>query len=162
MKNPMKILLAILTSLSLNPVAQAADLSGPRLGFTHIAKPSQRFLSDRGYGKIEFVSQFGWQVERTFFSIDNGPEGTAALVLLVGGAEQGFLLPSASWVVGMRSYSGYELVAGPNVSISGIGLAIAAGKTFRVGQINVPINLSLVTSRLGPRISLLFGFNSAQ
>jgi hypothetical protein len=105
------------------------------------------------------VSQFGWQFEKR---IKTGPNGLTAVnewVLLVGGAEQGVLLPSVSWLVGLRTGSGMEFGVGPNVTPVGVALAMAAGVTFSSGALNVPVNVAVVPSKAGVRVSLLTGFN---
>jgi hypothetical protein len=62
-------------------------------------------------------------------------------------------------MVGMRTANGTELGVGPNVSASGVALAIAAGTTLRAGFLNVPVNFAVVPSRQGMRISFLTGFS---
>jgi hypothetical protein len=41
-----------------------------------------------------------------------------------------------------------------------MGIAIAAGVTARVGNLNVPFNVAVVPSANGPRFSFLLGFNA--
>jgi hypothetical protein len=141
--------------------AQAASLSGPRLGFT--------FLSDGIVGRLKddasinvspVVTQFGWQFEKQFYSTENGPTAVTEWVVLVGGLEQGVVLPSVSWLVGMRTMKGAEFGIGPNITPVGAALAVAAGVTFRAGGLNVPVNVAVVPSKSGVRVSLLAGFNT--
>ena len=73
--------------------------------------------------------------------------------------EQGVTLPSASWMVGLRSPSGVEFGIGPNVTPAGVALAVAGGVTFRSGALNVPITFAVVPSKDGMRVSMLTGFN---
>jgi hypothetical protein len=40
-----------------------------------------------------------------------------------------------------------------------VALAFAAGVTFRSGILNVPVNVAVVPSKDGTRISMLTGFN---
>jgi hypothetical protein len=143
------------------PVEQPASLSGPRLGFT--------FLSDGIVGRLKddarinvspVVTQFGWQFEKQFYSTESGPTAVTDWVVLVGGLEQGVVLPSVSWLVGMRTMKGAEFGIGPNITPVGAALAVAAGKTFRAGALNVPVNLAIVPSKSGVRVSLLAGFNT--
>ena len=49
------------------------------------------------------------------------------------------MLPSLSWLVGVRTADGFELGVGPNITPVGTALAAAMGKTFRVGILNVPV-----------------------
>lgn len=141
------------------PVARTVSLAGPRIGVT--------MLTDRMVAKIQDdanlsvrngISQFGWQFERQFYAKGDGPTVLNEWVLLAGGLDQGVLLPSLSWMVGVRSHEGTEIGVGPNVSASGVGLVIAAGITMRAGVLNVPMNVAVVPSRLGPRVSVLTGF----
>jgi hypothetical protein len=37
-------------------------------------------------------------------------------------------------------------------------LAVAGGVTFRAGNLNVPMNVAIVPSRVGTRVSVLTGF----
>jgi hypothetical protein len=105
------------------------------------------------------MSQFGWQKERRFLSTPTGWTGVHEFVVLVGGVDQGVFLPSFNWLVGARTSSGIEFAAGPNVTAAGVALAMAGGVTFRTGNLNIPVNLALVPSKEGSRISMLVGFN---
>ena len=60
----------------------------------------------------------------------------------------------------MRTRSGTEFGAGPNLSPAGGAIVLAAGKTFRAGALNLPVNLAVVPSASGVRVSLLCGFNT--
>ena len=92
----------------------------------------------------------------------------------------------------MRAKSGFEGALGPNLSLTGVGMVLAVGYTFKTGNLNVPINLSFVPGKsktheegggwvwdnetgtetfvpassidytTGSRISLTLGFNLAQ
>lgn len=139
---------------------QPISLSGPRFGLTLLSS------GIRG-GVVEFtgdniapvVTQFGWQWEKRFFTLDGGPTGVSEWVLLVGGLEQSVFLPSLTWLVGIRSTRGAEIGIGPNVTPAGAALALAGGVTLQSGPIFFPINLAVVPSRSGIRVSLLTGFN---
>jgi hypothetical protein len=48
---------------------------------------------------------------------------------------------------------------GPNVTPAGVALALAAGTTFQVGAMNVPVNVAVVPSKAGMRVSILSGFS---
>jgi hypothetical protein len=58
----------------------------------------------------------------------------------------------------VRTHDGAEFGIGPNVTPAGVALALAAGLTVRAGVINVPMNLAVVPSQAGTRISVLTGF----
>ena len=135
------------------------SLSGPRFGFTLLSDGIVEKLKDDDIDVGSAVTQFGWQFEKRFYARENGPMGVTQWVLLVGGLEQGVVLPSMSWLVGIRSAKGAEVGVGPNVTPAGAALAVAVGVTFREGALNFPVNLAVVPSRSGVRVSLLAGFN---
>lgn len=138
------------------------NLSGPRVGVTFLSPGVVRSLRrDPGVG-IDIgsaVSQFGWQQEKRFYSGQNGLTAVTEWVVLFGGFEQGLVIPSFSWLVGVRTVKGVEFAVGPNLSPTGAALAAAAGVTFRSGNLNFPVNLAVVPSKSGVRVSMLAGFN---
>ena len=148
------------TQTQLPPVARTANLSGPRFGLTLLSDGTVAKLKDRSI-ELErpFVSQFGWQFEKQFYSRSGGLAAVNEWVLLLGGLEQGVALPSVSWIVGLRSSGGAEFGLGPNVTPAGVALALAAGITFRSGALNVPVTFAVVPSQAGTRVSLLTGFS---
>ena len=95
------------------------------------------------------MSRYGWQ--------STGP--TWVFVPLIGGLDQGVAIPSLSWMVGLRTRDGAEFGIGPNITPAGVALAVAGGVTFRAGTLNVPMNVAVVPSKVGTRISVLTGFN---
>lgn len=164
------------------------SFSGPRIGFTYITSgTSADYLAARG--KNQGITQFGWQFEGRLFTVE-GFSGLIEFVPLIGGMEQGIIIPSASCLLGLRSSgkTSFEFALGPNFSISpnykgdtegAVGLVLAAGTSFKKGNINFPINIAVVPSigskhdiydvttktttsqsfQTGWRISLLVGFN---
>jgi len=137
------------------------SLSGPRIGMTYLSPGVVDSINEDFNKDINpMVSQFGWQFEKRFMSSDTGATAVTEWVLLFGGVDQGVVIPSLSWLVGMRTVSGIEIAAGPNLSAAGTGIAIAAGVTARVGNLNVPFNVAVVPSEHGPRFSFLLGFNA--
>ena len=145
------------------PVPDVMKLSGPRVGVTFLSDGIVRKLHEDFAGDFDgvgsVISQFGWQWEKRFYSVENGPTAVTELVLLFGGMEQGVVIPSLSWLVGARTAKGVEFAVGPNFTPVGVGLAVAAGVNFPVGHLNVPVNLAVVPSKSGVRVSLLAGFN---
>lgn len=143
------------------PVAvQPLSLSGPRMGITYLSPGIEAKAEELvAQGVAPVVTQFGWQWETRFFSIEDGPTGVSEWVLLAGGLEQGLFLPSLTWLVGLRSSQGAEFGVGPNVTPAGAALAFAGGITLRNGPINFPLNAAIVPSRDGVRVSFLAGFN---
>ena len=148
------------TQTQLPPVARTANLSGPRFGLTLLSDGTVAKLKDRSI-ELErpFVSQFGWQFERQFFTRDSGVTMVTEWVGLVGGLDQSVLLPSLSWMVGVRTRDGAEFGVGPNVTPAGTALVLATGVTFRTGAMNIPVNAAVVPSKAGTRFTLLTGFS---
>ena len=68
------------------------------------------------------------------------------------------MLPSLSWMMGLRTRDGAEFGIGPNITPTGVALAVAGGITVRTGSINIPMNFAVVPSKEGMRVSMLTGF----
>ncbi len=147
-------------SLEFRPARQV-NLTGPRVGFTFILGALADTLKSR-YSASPFITQFGWQFEHRLIATESGLTGLTEVVPLIGGLEQGLFLPSLSFLVGLRTPAGSEFGFGPNVSLSGAAYVFASGVTKRYGELYFPINVSLILSRKGIRVSLLFGFNSVK
>jgi hypothetical protein len=155
--------------------------SGPRIGFTVIG---DGWAADEIHdlGKNPFITQFGWQFETQIFTLQDGMAGLFEFVPLIGGIEQGMFLPSASALMGIRGKNGTEFAFGPNLSVTGAGMVIAVGTSFRKENVYFPINLAVLPSvsqkrwvdkwdpasqttievrervKTGVRVSLLIGF----
>ena len=144
------------------PFARRIDLSGPRFGVSFLSPgivDKIALESEQQVGTV--VTQFGWQFEKRFGGGGGtGLTGVTEWILLVGGMEHGAFLPSVNWLVGLRTRSGTEFGVGPNVSPAGAAIVLAVGKTFRSGALNLPVNLAVVPSASGVRVSLLCGFNT--
>lgn len=134
--------------------------SGPRFGLTFLGGALTDSLQSRHRIDVApVITQFGWQFERQFASVEGGPVALNEWVLLVGGLDQGAFLPSLSWLVGIRFPNQLEFGVGPNLTPAGVALAWSAGMTFRAGALAVPVNVALVPSKYGMRSSILTGFN---
>lgn len=145
---------------NLPPIAKTADLSGPRFGLTLLADGVVKKLEEeRAISVGPHISQFGWQFEKQFYTKDSGVTMVTEWVALIGGLEQSVALPSLSWMVGVRTRDGAEFGLGPNISPTGAGLVLATGMTFRTGALNVPVNVAVVPSKSGARVSVLTGFS---
>jgi hypothetical protein len=149
---------ATLHPQELPPVAKTVDLSGPRYGFTFLSDGIVNKLNERDITVKNGISQFGWQFERQFYSKDDGLTVLNEWVVLAGGLDQGLVLPSLSWLVGMRTRDGAEFGIGPNITPAGVALAIATGVTMRAGVLNIPMTFAVVPSQSGVRVSMLSGF----
>jgi hypothetical protein len=141
------------------PRVREVDLSGPRMGFTSLSQGAVDRLQENNVTVSPLITQFGWQFEKRFFSKENGVTAVNEWVVLAGGLEQGVVLPSVSWIVGMRTKEGAEFGVGPNVTPLGVALVVAGGVTIRTGAFNIPMNVAMVPSKSGTRISVLTGFN---
>jgi hypothetical protein len=141
------------------PPLKMVNLSGPRFGVTSLSAGVVETLQDRQIEVGSTITQFGWQFEKQFYSKQGGVAALHEFVFLVGGLEQGVVLPSLNWMVGLRSPTGAEFGIGPNLTPAGVALALAGGVTFRSGALNVPMTVAFVPSKAGTRISVLTGFN---
>ena len=152
-----RILLTLALGLGLLTAnAQIEKLAGPRLGFTFIsAGPIADVLNEGFDNDIEmngttggaFTTLYGWQWESRF--ADGGGEivGIVEWIVLVGGMEKGMFLPSASSIIGARMGNGLEFGVGPNLSLSGIGMVFGVGYNFKSGNLNLPINISVIPGK---------------
>lgn len=160
-KFPGLLIVIILFSYAINLQAQQIKLSGPRVGYTILGGESAELLEEE-FGAKPVITQFGWQIERKFFTLESGSSGLVENVILLGGLEQGILIPSWSGIIGFRDANGTEFGLGPNISPAGIGLTFAVGVTLNIeDKVNIPFNLA-VSPINGIRISLLTGFNSVR
>jgi hypothetical protein len=140
------------------PPARTLSLAGPRFGVTSLSPGVIDKLAERNLVVKPMITQFGWQAEKQFFTRDSGVSAVNEWVLLLGGLDQGVVLPSLSWMVGLRTREGAEIGVGPNITPAGVALAFAGGVTFRTGVMNVPMNFAIVPSKDGMRMSFLTGF----
>jgi hypothetical protein len=129
--------------------------SGPRIGLTYIAPgTSADYLSDRG--KRPLVTQFGWQFEGRLFTVDE-TSGIIEFVPMIGGLEQGLFIPSASFLLGVRTGTRFviEFAIGPNFSVVSdyygnrkgfAGVVLALGTSLKKGNVYFPITIAYVPS----------------
>ena len=141
------------------PLTKTIGLGGPRVGFTSLSPGVIETLKGNGFEVRPLMTQFGWQFEKQFYSKGSGLSALNEWVVLVGGLEQGLVVPSLNWIVGLRTREGAEFGVGPNLTPAGAALAVAAGVTFRAGALNIPMNVAMVPSKDGVRVSVLSGFN---
>lgn len=133
-----------------DPHQRGLSLGGPRFGASYLQGGGLKKLRDAIHeakpdaGEIDPVmTQFGWQIEYRMFRTSSGVTALTELIPLVGGMDQGLALPSATWLVGMRSRRGWELGFGPNVGIDGVSMMGGLGYTADLGGINVPLNVAV-------------------
>ena len=138
---------------------RAVSLSGPRFGFTALGDGVVEKLAERDIIIRPSITQFGWQFENQITGLGGGLTAVNEWVVLAGGLEQGVAIPSVSWLVGLRTQEGTEFGVGPNITPAGVALAFAAGVTIKAGSLNIPMNIAVVPSKHGTRISFMTGFN---
>ena len=138
---------------------QTVNLSGPRFGLSLLADGVVDKLAERNLTVGSHVSQFGWQFEKQFFTKDSGLTMVSEWVALVGGLDQSVAIPSVSWLVGVRTRDGAEFGVGPNITPAGTALVLATGMTFRTGSFNIPVNVAVVPSKSGSRVTILTGLS---
>jgi hypothetical protein len=136
------------------------SLSGPRFGVTFLNQATLDTLAEHEVEVGPMITQFGWQFEKRAYGASEGLSVLNEWIFLLGGLDQGVALPSVTWMVGLRTKEGAEVGIGPNLTPLGFGLALAAGTTFRAGALNVPVNVAIVPSKAGVRVSVLTGFNT--
>ncbi|NVO83651.1 hypothetical protein [Hymenobacter terrestris] len=134
------------------------NLSGPRIGFT-VLTGGAADKAREDFRLNPFLTQFGWQFETRIFRLSSGLAGLVEVVPLIGGLEQGKFIPSLNALVGIRGPKGFEFGLGPNITPAGANIALAIGTSFKVEDVNFPVNLAVVPGNGGVRFSLLLGFN---
>jgi len=154
-----RILLTLALGLGLLTAnAQIEKLAGPRVGVTFISPgPIADFLHDgfdfdgdeEQYGSTgpAITTLYGWQWESRFADGGGQIVGIVEWIVLVGGMEKGMFLPSASSIIGARMDNGLEFGVGPNLSLSGIGMVFGVGYNFKSGNLNLPINISVIPGK---------------
>ena len=155
-----RILLTLALGLGLLTAnAQIEKLAGPRIGFTYItAGPIADVLHEGfdfdedesgGFGSTgpAFTTLYGWQWESRFADGGGQIVGIVEWIVLVGGMEKGKFLPSASSIIGARMENGLEFGVGPNLSLAGIGMVFGVGYNFKSGNLNLPINISVIPGK---------------
>src|SRR4029450_10566077 len=99
-------------------------------GLTLLADGVVKKLEERDIKVGPHISQFGWQFEKQFYTRDSGVTMVTEWVGLVGGLEQSVVLPSLSWMVGVRTRDGAEFGIGPNATPAGRRGGLAHGMTL--------------------------------
>ncbi|MEM7415287.1 MAG: hypothetical protein AAF389_07310 [Gemmatimonadota bacterium] len=149
------------------PTMRHLKLSGPRFGMTTFTGAVAE--ARRSAGSAPVMSQFGWQFETQIAASQTGGQALLEWVFLVGGWEDGSVTGSLTWLAGYRLPSGFEVGAGPSLSVhegqtirdpiaATTSMVVAAGATAPVGQVRVPANIAVAFARGGPRITLLLGW----
>ena len=155
---------------------QIQSMEGPRIGVTLITPGESADYLNQHTGNPAFTTQYGWQWESRFASGTN-TTGLVEWIAVIGGMEHGKFLPSVSSIVGYRTSDGFEMGFGPNLSVSGLGMVVAMGINYKVGELNIPVNIAWVPKKdyergglfssaetvyFGSTYTLLVGFNMAK
>ncbi len=133
-----------------------SNLEGPRFGVTLLSDETKDHVGDNHLELV--ISQFGWQLEYAVTPSTGGSSFVLEGIILIGGVEQGFFLPSATGIVGLRFEDGWELGLGPNLSVTGSAITLAIGKTFDYKGIKIPLNFALTAGPGGEQYSMISGF----
>lgn len=150
------------------PASAAYDLIvGPRLGISYIFTSAKEFTAainerrDEAGTYVPIMSVFGVAAEQRLLLGETTSHFAAQEVLLLSGMEQSLALPSGSLLMGYRDATGFEAGFGPTMSVTGIGVVIAAGWTITYRGVYIPIDLSFVlpNKQRPANIALTTGFN---
>ncbi len=161
---------------------EEANLSGPRFGVGYMMGEFGEVMKapkeQGGLNSYPLMSHLGYQFEKVFISSGH----THALVEflpILSGFEHNTIIPSLNLLLGVRNNkNGFEFAMGYNAALSkfkdaaltgenvrykpGIstGIVFAAGKTFKSGRLNFPLNLYFIPgSNNSHRIGITMGFN---
>ncbi|MGB0176179.1 MAG: hypothetical protein ACPF9D_03370 [Owenweeksia sp.] len=144
------------------PILKPLKLSGPRVGVTYVQNIESYRLDEKFNDSTlrpnPMVTQFGWQFEWNYFETVGGSAGLFEVIPLIGGLDQGLLIPSLNLLTGYRDASGFEIGAGPNLNLLNTGFTFAFGYNIRSKHMNFPLNVAYTRSREGGRVTLLVGF----
>ncbi|MEZ4776709.1 MAG: hypothetical protein R3D00_26270 [Bacteroidia bacterium] len=144
-------------------------LSGPRFGITVIGGDMAKYMETNDLST--YMSQFGWQFETRYFQTKSGYQGLFEFVPLIGGLESKQSALSMNLLVGFRTPLGLEVGVGPNFAVRGFfaddliattSMLYAIGYSFKVDEVNIPINLAFSPSSIGSKVTVLVGFNIRQ
>ena len=146
-----------------------SDFSGPRLGFTYLNDEAVETINKGADGEDRVgnvITQFGWHFERRFF-INTDKKGmafTVEAIPLIGGVDQNRFLASITGLMGIRTENGMTFGIGPRLDLNDnddetrTSLAYMGGVNFKYGNVTIPLNIQIDSSRRGTSISLLTGF----
>jgi len=172
---PGKKLIIILTALVLAASVFADDAEegpaafsfvfGPRIGGSYVVDTPEKFSA--GVNKLypgdyfPAVTLFGITLEQRILLGQTRSHFAFQEVVLIGGLEQGIVLPEGAFLIGYRDYSGFEFGIGPIVHVGGISVVAALGWTFSFRGAYVPIDISLIipNKERPASISITTGFN---
>lgn len=193
-----------------NPNQERLRLDGPRMGFTSyggdLRSRMMESKSTGGFDDFPVFFQFGYQFEKQYLN-EGKVQALFEFVPMITGLDQGYFIPSASLLHGIRSnVNGWEFAFGPTFNLVPMskgyydangdwqlesqwnkeqtnkgktnpfevvdrldsrgnytfhtGFVLAAGRTFKSGKLNMPVNIFVIPGRDGWKFGLSFGFNA--
>lgn len=193
-----------------NPNQERLRLDGPRMGFTtYTGGLRDRMMESKSSGGFDVFPvffQFGYQFEKQYLN-EGKVQALFEFIPMITGLDQGYFIPSASILHGIRSnVNGWEFAFGPTFNLVPMskgyydenndwqlegqwnkeqnnkgktnpfeivdrldsrgdyalhtGFVLAAGRTFKSGKLNMPVNIFVIPGRDGWRFGLSFGFNA--
>jgi hypothetical protein len=143
--------------LAQRPELIRRSMEGPRMGLTYVSgRSAEDMLREHGLDRL--MSQFGWHFEQQVVPSGRGPAFVIEQLVLVGAVEQRAVVPSFTFLMGIRTPSGFEFGMGPNLSPVGSALAVGIGKTINYGGVSLPINFAVVRSPGAVRTTILIGY----
>jgi len=122
---------------------------GPRAGGAYVQMNPQAFSDEISevFGEGTYYPGFsvmGIAAKQRVLLGAPGHHLSVQQILLLGGIEQAFVIPSLSFLLGYHHSSGLEFGVGPIFAATGIGMVGAVGVAFDLGRgVKVPINLSV-------------------
>lgn len=156
--------------------ASGIQSAGPRFGMIYVTGDAADALESKEDAS-PVLTAWGWQFEFQYETSPGGPTGLVELVPVVVGMDQGLFIPSMNVLFGLRTADDWEFGVGPNLGPRvgpdededgepdvgfGVGLTCTVGKTFRAGELNMPVNLAAVLGGDGARVSVMIGWNMRQ
>ena len=154
----------------------SSDAAGPRIGFVYASGDLKKILEDAE--KDPMRTAFGWQFEYQLHQSRDGSQALVEFVPLLVGLEQNMFQMNLNLFFGLRMSDGFEIHAGPTLSIfrkkdfvpplfadqvegmdSTIGMVFSFGMTFKMDELNMPVDLSVIKTESGTSLAVTFGWN---
>lgn len=193
-----------------NPEVQRLRLDGPRMGFlSYTGDLRDRMMESKkngGFDVFPVMFQFGYQFEKQYLN-EGKVQALFEFIPMITGLDQGYFIPSASILHGVRSnINGWEFAFGPTFNLTPTAkgyydennrwqleshwdaqsgntgkqnpyeiidrldsrgaygfhsaFVLAAGRTFKSGKLNMPVNAFIIPGKTGFRFGISVGFNA--
>jgi hypothetical protein len=161
------LLLLLLPALTVRPAAAQSEeralttRTGPRFGVSFATGRNADIL-EHDWDARSAMLQIGWEIEAEFGAGASRVSGVSSLLPLIGGFDHGRLLPSLTWLVGIKTAKGTRICFGPDLSLTGAGLAVALSTARTSSSLAVPGTVCVVFGENGVRLNLLTGFTTGR